>query len=109
MWLCQDKSKILNNELDILHSEVHSKNKLLGQSRNQHQVHITHLMKAGHMRMSRRRCLHCCGINHLDVYHCIIHHVDAVVVLLSMAFVNKLWLLKMSINHQNVNKHQNVG
>jgi len=32
----KDKSKILNNELEILHSEVHSKDKLLGQSRSQH-------------------------------------------------------------------------
>lgn len=36
----KDKSKILTNELDILHSEVHVKDKLLGQSRSQHQVCI---------------------------------------------------------------------
>ncbi|KAG1674725.1 hypothetical protein FOA52_013560 [Chlamydomonas sp. UWO 241] len=32
----KDKSKILDNELDILHTEVFSKDKLLGQSRSQH-------------------------------------------------------------------------
>lgn len=33
----KDKSKILTNELDILHNEVHMKDKLLVQSRSQHQ------------------------------------------------------------------------
>ena len=36
----KDKSKILRNELDILHSEVHTKDKLLVQSRNQHQTAV---------------------------------------------------------------------
>jgi len=37
----KDKSKILSNELDILHSEVHMKDKLLGQSRSQHATAVT--------------------------------------------------------------------
>eukprot|EP00201_Polytomella_parva_P001317 CAMPEP_0175082736 /NCGR_PEP_ID=MMETSP0052_2-20121109/26931_1 /TAXON_ID=51329 ORGANISM="Polytomella parva, Strain SAG 63-3" /NCGR_SAMPLE_ID=MMETSP0052_2 /ASSEMBLY_ACC=CAM_ASM_000194 /LENGTH=874 /DNA_ID=CAMNT_0016353985 /DNA_START=29 /DNA_END=2653 /DNA_ORIENTATION=- len=37
----RDKLKILNNELDILHAEVHSKDKLLSQSRGQHTSAVT--------------------------------------------------------------------
>mmetsp|Transcript_40583 Transcript_40583/g.90203 ORF Transcript_40583/g.90203 Transcript_40583/m.90203 type:complete len:924 (-) Transcript_40583:938-3709(-) len=37
----KDKSRILSNELDILHGEVHTKDKLLKESRSQHQSAIT--------------------------------------------------------------------